>query len=542
MRVSKYSFIVVLFFCVFLPLDVISSEAIGIIYMELSGYGQSDLYYVDVNATGRKAISTDPKSNVHFHGYTADGVVIYSISDRITDGRNINQDIFAFRLSDGKSVPLAVTGQKEDVRKLLPDGRVIYDLYSGDQADLVIIGKDGSGRIVLSNSPLFDTLDVITDDGRVVFYKGKNTDGIYRQKLYSKKLDGTDEKAMNDDGGKTNNFFEGLTRDNRVLYSSYPLPRGDNGDLYIVNIEGTGKTVVANGPGEEFRVELERDDVFIYGEIVKEKDGELSYRLHAVDLKTKPFRNVEIGTEIKGSKRFSAYTKAADIIFQVDDGKGTIDLYLHEASSGREYRLTEGIGVGRFEAETADGRFIIGTDVLGTNADLYAVTKYGVRTPLARTKEFERYMAFGADERVIFIRISGGKQWDLYSIKPDGTEMATLAATDKDEYFVKFAPGNKVIFSRTVEPRQRDIYVIDADGKNLKALAASKDDELFEKISTDGKVFYVRMTAPDKEEFKKPEFLRRMQGDIYVVGLDGKGRKALASSPYPESVLYVIEK
>lgn len=155
--------------------------------------------------------------------------------------------------------------------------------------------------------------------------------------------------------------------------------------------------------------------------------------------------------------------------------------------------------------------FTRGDGTVANLDDLWVIDEDGTGAlQLTTTPEAEGVRAVYGD-RVVFVRLTSNGQ-DIYSVKTDGTGLATLAATADDEYCWGVTSTGRVIFSKL-----GNIYAVNADGTDSTTLAATTDQETFDAISAGGRVIYRRDTAAGN-------------ADLYSVAADGTGTATLLAS------------
>ncbi|MGD8617455.1 MAG: hypothetical protein PVI91_17635, partial [Gammaproteobacteria bacterium] len=91
----------------------------------------------------------------------------------------------------------------------------------------------------------------------------------------------------------------------------------------------------------------------------------------------------------------------------------------------------------------------------------------------------ELFAGISTSGRVVFDRVVGGTQIDVYSVNVDGTGLVPLANTTDVEFFGATTSNDRVIFNRLPgSGAQGDLYSINADGTGGEiAIANSTDDE-----------------------------------------------------------------
>ena len=77
--------------------------------------------------------------------------------------------------------------------------------------------------------------------------------------------------------------------------------------------------------------------------------------------------------------------------------------------------------------------------------------------------------------------------WDLYTVKADGTGLKQITKNNVDDWSGVYSPdGTKIAFDAKHGNAEGDIFVVDSDGENLKNLTSSFSEDAFATWSPDG--------------------------------------------------------
>ena len=161
-------------------------------------------------------------------------------------------------------------------------------------------------------------------------------------------------------------------------------------------------------------------------------------------------------------------------------------------------------------------------DVSG-QLDLFAIAEDGSGgvVTLANDPGDEVFGGSTSDNRVIYVRDTGGGLNDIFSINDDGSGLPVTLTTDaRDELPVAVTAANEVIFMRTtVTPADSDLLSRNADGSGGEvSLAVTADTELFGGLTSDGRVVYDSTAG-------------LTDSDVYSIFADGSGGMTLAATP-----------
>ncbi len=123
-------------------------------------------------------------------------------------------------------------------------GKIAFISYSDDNSDIYIINEDGSGLKKLTNSPLYEGLPYWSPDGSQIVYQASMGEDEPSQ-LYIMNADGSNNKPITNDN--YNHSSPSWSPDGtKIAYS------GKNGNVHVINVDGSGETQVTDLPGHVF--------------------------------------------------------------------------------------------------------------------------------------------------------------------------------------------------------------------------------------------------------------------------------------------------
>lgn len=91
--------------------------------------------------------------------------------------------------------------------------------------------------------------------------------------------------------------------------------------------------------------------------------------------------------------------------------------------------------------------------------------------------------------------------FDIYTIKPDGTELRRLTDAPGNDQFPSWSPDAKRIVFSSDRDGQNEIYVMNADGTDQQRLAPHSEEDLVPRWSHDGKTIAFFSTRDGKSIF-----------------------------------------
>jgi len=124
--------------------------------------------------------------------------------------------------------------------------------------------------------------------------------------------------------------------------------------------------------------------------------------------------------------------------------------------------------------------------------------------------------------------------YDLYTAKPDGTDVKPLLAHDGYDAEATVAPNGKWLVFTSERSGDIDLWVADIDGNNLKRLTDAVGYDGGAVWSPDSKLIAWRTNYPKGEaatakyrELLKQHLVEPMDMDIWVMNADGTGKRQL---------------
>jgi hypothetical protein len=173
-------------------------------------------------------------------------------------------------------------------------------------------------------------------------------------------------------------------------------------------------------------------------------------------------------------------------------------------------------------------QYVVFSRDVGGQLDLFAIAEDGSggTVTLASDPGDEVFAGWTNDNRVIYVRDTGGGLNDIFSIDDDGSGVPVTLTTDaRDELPVAVTDANDVIFMRTtVAPPDSDLLSVRADGSGgVVPLATTAETELYGGLTADGRVVYDSLDA-------------LLESDVYSILADGSGGTVpLAATADPEA-------
>jgi hypothetical protein len=416
-----------------------------------------------------------------------------------------------------------------------PSGvRILYARY----ADLISMFEDGSGAVSLSSGAAYRG---VSPAGKVVYFR--SPPGYTA--LLSSNADGTGGAVLATVASGLGFLeFSGFSSNERVVYRW-------GGDLYAVNLDGTGTSTLANSADDEGAAVMAPGGRVVYLR-TSPLTGDQSLYSVKDDGTGEVLLDGTIGAKIIGLVSAAGrvfYSRYGDRgqpgVYAIDtdgsgfativstpgyaegfaglapDGTVMVDSCLEPYCGSTLLSIGGGpridLGTGRLRGITSNNRVIVEQGPLGGWDVMAYPTSGGGPVALAADPAWPEYFqAICPDDRVVYGKPGGGA--GLYSVRPDGTGTVTLAASAAIEVFLGVTSAGRVV-SGTEAGALTAISSVNCDGTDPRTLVASASGMSYLGLSSSGKVLYLGFDVTG------------LESDLYIVGHDGGAPLNLTGNP-----------
>jgi TolB protein len=215
------------------------------------------------------------------------------------------------------------------------------------------------------------------------------------------------------------------------------------------------------------------------------------------------------------------------VAFYVDDPVGgSYDLYVVNADGSGLTRLTDGGGDETNPVWSPDGtRLTYVVDNPDGTSEVLIMNADGTGKTKLTNGEHDFSPAWSPDgDRIAFVR--SGADYDIYSVRPDGTDLTPLTNYSGFEEMPLWSPDGSMIAFSGSQTGEDELYVANADGSGVAKLTD---------VPTDGRGCCIGRAAwsPDGTKIAFAVYGDGNWG-IYAVNADGTAQTRLTSGPGDE--------
>ena len=223
-------------------------------------------------------------------------------------------------------------------------------------------------------------------------------------------------------------------------YPGYPGPMSVGGteEIYVMNADGTGQTRLTTDSGRDIAPAWSPDG----SKIVFQSNRSGNWQIWTMSpTGTNQTRLTNTGTN-EGTPRFSP--DGSKIVF-VSDRSGKGNIWTMNADGTSPVRGTQGNYSNDYPSWSPDGSLIAFTSERTVNGpDTYTITPAGTNETGPLTSTFNQRPHWSPDSTRIITQSPRGGNWDVYSMKLDGTDpirLTTDAGLDQAPFWGPGVPG-----------------------------------------------------------------------------------------------------
>lgn len=443
----------------------------SVIYSRAAAGIQNDLYIVKEDGTATVALENTANTSTNTVVKLNSGKILYE------SGAGSARSVYIVNADGTGTLQLANPAYlRNDMPIELPSGKVVLTQNS---KNLVTVNQDGTGLVTLNGTAGTKSLCGITANG-IIVYRWFDSLQADQYSIYSIREDGTNNIKLTPTNTTEYEACTAVTAGGRVVFERRAAISTSNpNDLYSVNSDGTGLVALS-------AVTTESDDfVTMLGtDRVLYSRGGLLY-----SVKVDGTAGATL-TTIPNSESYVGNTTDGKLIFQrtVYDPVTMLsqaDLFIINSDGTGFTKLADTTSYERFQGVMPNGQILFTRDNGSTSSDLYLINQDGTGE-LRLTNSTNLYNATACsvacvapNGKLIFYQ-SDNTQSKLMSINLDGTELMALTTGAENDYLQGITVSSRLIMARYPQSGSNyDLYSMRTDGTDVKNLANSTDTESF---------------------------------------------------------------
>ncbi len=253
---------------------------------------------------------------------------------------------------------------------------------------------------------------------------------------------------------------------------------------------------------------------------VKGGDGQ-HVRLDANDLQYKFNKLVSAGTYVFPGPESDAELRSGTYTVNVSAGSyldtRVLQLEAPPMNGVQDYKVTFEVPAGSNAGESLAGTILYAsTPQSARNWDLFTIRADGSeRRQLTDTPEFEQHPSWSPDgQQILFTSGDVMTNFDIYSMDADGSNRRRLTEHAERDQRAAWSPDGKTIAFESQRDGDKSIWLMDADGGNKRKLVEGREPSW----SPDGQRIAFTSSAFDSND------------ELYMIALDGSNRVRLTDN------------
>jgi Tol biopolymer transport system component len=219
--------------------------------------GNDEVFVMNADGTGQRDLTRNPASD-YSPAWSPDGRTIAFATDREDHTGN---DVWLMDADGGNPRPLIEQRGIDEYPTWSPDGsQVAFACTLGKilasqvgDFEVCVVNADGTGLVRITDDPGISHAAGWTPDGsEIVFMSNRDQnpgDVSPCGDIYQIRPDGSDLRRITD--GSQMYCLASVSSDGHIFFSSDRRNPGAESDLWVMNADGTGQTLVAPLPGNE---------------------------------------------------------------------------------------------------------------------------------------------------------------------------------------------------------------------------------------------------------------------------------------------------
>lgn len=221
----------------------------------------------------------------------------------------------------------------------------------------------------------------------------------------------------------------------------YPWSHGGTEEIYVMNADGTGQTRLTTDDGRDLSPAWSPDG----SKIIFMSDRTGNWQIWTIDPAGNNPTQVVTTASNETNPKFSP--DGTKIVF-ISSRSGKGQVWTMNADGTSPFRVTQDSYSNDYPSWSPDGtRIAFTSERLGSGPDTYTIAPDGTSPSPALTSTFTQQPQWSPDSSRIVVQSPRNGNWDVYSMKADGTDQVRLttdSGLDTTPFWGPGVPGNLV--------------------------------------------------------------------------------------------------
>jgi Tol biopolymer transport system component len=271
-------------------------------------------------------------------------------------------------------------------------------------------------------------------------------------------------------GGSSN------TNGDLIAFTSY---RNGKGDIYVINIDGTGETQLTTSPANDTDAEWSPDGSRIA--FVSERDG--NNEIYIMNADGSGVTRLTDNTADDASPTFSP---DGQLLAFLSKRSGNYEIHVMNVDGSNVRTVTNSPNTADLDPTwSPDGQQLIYASGTGLVINLWRINLDGTGSTQLTYNTKDAFISWfpswcWATGLVAYETNSYGAEFadfDIVTMNPDGTNQTRLTFTDTNDSFPEWSPDGTMLAFVSNRDGNFELYIMNADGSNIRRLTNNTEDD-----------------------------------------------------------------